>query len=268
MTSARNALVQLELRSSGPSCPSSQIALVTLANPPLNLVTRDLLRDLEHVLHGIASSAARTAVIGQGDARVFCAGSDMREFPEMAASPATSKILHENHVIRRLATLTIPTIAAIEGAALGGGLELALACDLRVASRSASLGLPEAAIGGLASNGSQRLTKIVGPARAKHLLLTGEPISAAKAEQWGMITETVTDGSAQERAMEIAGTIALRAPKSIRLSKQLVDLAVDLPLDAGVAAGVAAQEEIFASEDLAEGAAAFAERRAPRFRGY
>lgn len=267
MTTARKPLVQLELRRSGSSCPSDQIALVTLANPPLNLVTRDLLRDLEHVLDAIANSAARAAVIGQGDARVFCAGSDMREFPEIVAAPATSKILYENHVLRRLATLAIPTIAAIDGAALGGGLELALACDLRVASRSASLGLPEAAIGGLASNGSQRLTKIVGPARAKHLLLTGEPISAAKAEQWGMITEMVMDGTAQDRAMNIAGTIASKAPKSIRLSKQLVDLAVDLPLDAGVVAGVVAQEEIFASEDLAEGAAAFAERRTPRFRG-
>jgi enoyl-CoA hydratase len=246
---------------------TGSIAVLTLQNPPLNLVTLDLLGALTAAVRSIAESRPRAVIFGQGTARAFCAGSDMREFNHVAEAPAERKILIENHVLTLISRLEAPTIAAIEGAALGGGLELALACDIRVAAQSARLGLPEAAIGGLASNGSQRLTKIVGPARAKHLLLTGEPISAERAEHWGLVTDVVADGRALDRALELARLIATRGPLSVSLSKTLVDKAVDLPLEAGIAHGILAQEQIFASQDLLEGAAAFAERRSPQFYG-
>jgi enoyl-CoA hydratase len=206
-------------------------------------------------------------VVAQGESRVFSAGSDLREFEWVAEAPAERKIVFENHVLRALADLPMPTVVAIEGAALGGGLELALACDLRVAGSSATFGFPEAGIGGLASNGSQRVTKLVGPSRAKYMLLMAEPITAVQAEQWGLINEVVEDGCAVRRATEVADRIASMAPISVRLAKELVDDAVDVELDTGIARGIAAQERIFTSQDLAEGGRAFLERRNPRFDG-
>src|SRR5690606_33293096 len=113
----------------------------------------------------------------------------------------------EDMVLRNLARLPCPTIAAIDGVALGGGLELALACDLRVLRRGVKIGLPEARLGGLAGNGSVRLARLIGPARAKEMLFTGEPVDAAKALEWGLANR-VTDGSALECARELAETIA------------------------------------------------------------
>jgi enoyl-CoA hydratase len=243
------------------------VAVVTLNNPPLNLVTGALLRALYGSLATIADADVRVAVVTQGESRAFSAGSDLREFDWVAEAAAERKVLFENHVLRTLSKLSVPTIAAIEGAALGGGLELALACDLRIAGSSAKLGLPEAAVGGLASNGSQRLTKIVGPTRAKYMLLTGDPLTAAQAESWGLLNQVVADGCAFRRATEVARNIADKAPLSVRLAKKLVDDAVDVGLDAGIAKGIVAQERIFASQDLMEGASAFFEGRTPRFQG-
>lgn len=248
------------------------IAEITLANPPLNLVTRALLADLNAVVRQLRRDAAsdpalRVVVVHQGGARAFCAGSDMTEFDEVAEDPAASKTVLEDHLLRSLAELSVPVIAAIEGAALGGGLELALAADLRVCGRSATLGLPEAAIGGVAGSGSQRLARLVGPARAKQLLFTASALDAATALSWGVVNEVVDDGAALSAARALAARICQQAPLSVRLSKRLVARAADGDLDGGLMAGVAAQETVFASVDLGEGVRAFRERRAPRFVG-
>lgn len=264
MTDEPADLVTLELRRSP---GHNAIAVLTLQNPPLNLISVPLLEALLLALDSPTLAHARAVVLCQGTGRVFSAGSDMNEFSDLVSTGAGSKITVENKVLARLANVSVPVVVSIEGGAFGGGLELALACDIRVASRSAVLCLPEVAVGGLASYATQRLTKLVGPARAKHLLLTGEPISADKAEAWGVVTELADDGRAFRRAVEIAELIARRAPRSIALSKELVDKAADMPLEAGFNASVAAQEEIFRSDDLLEGAAAFAQRRPPIFRG-
>lgn len=248
------------------------IALVGLCHPPLNLVSAELLGELSTVLHRLEREAEgigqlRAVVLHQGASRAFCAGSDVSEFRHVAESPAARKVLLENHALRRLAQLAVPVIAAIDGAALGGGLELALACDLRVCGRSARLGLPEARIGGLASNGSQRLTKLVGPGRAKMMLFSGRSIDAGEALLWGLANEVVDDGTALQSALVLAETIAANGPISVRLSKRLADVAVDAAVDAGVTAGIAAQESVFASDDLREGTLAFREKRTARFRG-
>lgn len=259
------AKVRCELRHLGDHV---MVGEIVLANPPLNLVTAAVLADLRIVLNQLEDvDDLRAVVLHQGNARAFCAGSDMREFESAVEAPAERKILMENHLLRQLARLACPTIAAVEGAALGGGLELALACDLRVAGENAQLGLPESGIGGLASNGSQRLTKLVGPSRAKQVLFTGHVLTAAKAEEWGLINDVVADGSALLRSHEIAALIATRAPLSVRLSKQLVDMAVDASVDAGVVAGIEAQEQVFRSADLLEGSRAFRDKRSPRFVG-
>jgi len=170
-------------------------------------------------------------------------------------------------VLRRLARLPMPTIAAIDGPALGGGFELALACDLRVSRRGVILGLTESRLGGLAGSGALRLTRLVGPARAKQMLFTGETVSDDQALTWGLVNRVVTEGSALDGARELAATIVSRGPVSNRLAKELVDAAQDLPLDAGLSMSTAAQQKIFDSADLHEGVSAFFAKRQPEFTG-
>ena len=243
------------------------VAELALSNGPLNLVTRAMLHALNATLAELAGAVdVRCVIVHGGDARAFCAGSDMNEFAGLREGASERKILPEDMALRRLARLPMPTVAAIDGPALGGGFELALACDLRVVRRGATLGLPESRIGGLAGTGAVRLARLVGPARAKEMLFTGRIVADDEALAWGLVTE-VAPGSALERARALAATIAARGPLSNRLSKKLVDESLDLPLDAALSLATVAQQEIFDSDDLHEGAAAFFGKREPDFKG-
>ena len=244
------------------------IAEIALENGPLNLVTRDLLRSLNEAVTAVASaSELRCLILHAGTARAFCAGSDINEFSALRENASERKILFEDRVLRRLARLPLPTIAAIDGAALGGGLELALACDLRVCRDGVALGFPESRLGGLAGSGAVRLTRLIGPARTKALLFTGETFDAEQALAWGIVNRVVKQGTALDAARALAATIAERAPLSNRLAKRLVDAAQDVALDAALSLASGAQQEIFDSADLHEGAAAFFAKRPPRFAG-
>ena len=161
----------------------------------------------------------------------------------------------------------MPTIAAIDGPALGGGLELALACDLRVCGAAWRSDCTESRLGGLAGNGAVRLTRLVGPARAKEMLFTGETIAAEQALAWGLVNRSSTRAPRSTARATLAATIAARGPLSNRLAKKLVDAAQDLPLDAGLSMSTVAQQEIFDSHDLHEGVAAFFAKRPPKFSG-
>jgi enoyl-CoA hydratase/carnithine racemase len=227
-----------------------------------------LLRELGRVLADVGERVdIRCVILHGGSGRAFCAGSDVKGFAGIRHDASEQKILFEDMVLRRLARLPMPTIAAIDGAALGGGLEIALACDLRVCRSGVTLGLPESRLGGLAGNGSVRLTRLVGPGRAKELLFTGDTITAEQALHWGLVNRVVDAGSARESARAMAATIAARGPLSNRLAKKLVDAAQDVALDAVLSMSTGAQQQIFDSDDLHEGAAAFFAKRAPRFAG-
>jgi enoyl-CoA hydratase/carnithine racemase len=244
------------------------IAEIALDSGPLNLVNKDLLRSLNTALSAASSASdVRCLILHGGGARAFCAGSDINEFARLRQDASEHKILFEDMVLRRLARMSMPTIAAIDGPALGGGLELALACDLRVCKAGVMLGLTECRLGGLAGNGSIRLTRLIGPARAKELLYTGDTLSAQQALAWGLVNRVVERGTALDGARELAAAIASRGPLSNRLAKKLVDAAQDLPLDAGLSLSTGAQQEIFDSDDLHEGVAAFFAKRSPEFRG-
>jgi enoyl-CoA hydratase/carnithine racemase len=244
------------------------IAEIAISNGPLNLVVRPLLRALNA---GIARLAAdpevRCVILHGGEARAFCAGSDIKEFEHLRDSASEDKILFEDMVLRNLARLPMPTIAALDGPALGGGLELALACDLRVARRGVSLGLTESRLGGLAGSGSVRLARLVGPARAKEMLFSGDVITAEQALAWGLVNRIAGEGSALEAAREWAEVISQRGPLSNRLAKALVDQALDGPLDAALSSSTVAQQQIFNSDDLREGMRAFFAKRPPDFAG-
>lgn len=257
-----SGLISLEL---------GRVAHLELVNPPLNLVTQELLEELEAALVTLAAAApgdVRAVVVsGRGD-RSFCAGSHVGEFEAQRGSAGRERHQLEERVASRLAQLPMPTIAAIEGNALGGGLELALCCDIRIASARAKLGLPEVRLAVTpGSGGTQRLPRVVGPARAKELILTGRVLTAEEAERIGLVNEVVPTGEARSRAAEIATEIATRGPLAVREAKRLIDAAWDTGLAAGLAAELDATERIFASDDMLEGASAFFGKRDPDYKG-
>lgn len=248
-----------------------RVTHLELVNPPLNLVTRPLLLELAAALETIGATpvgAVRAVVLsGSGD-RAFSAGSDVGEFEAQRGPEGRERHALESGVATSLAGLPMPTIAAIEGNALGGGLELALCCDIRVASERARLGLPEVRLAVTpGAGGTQRLPRIVGSARARELILTGRVLSAAEAERIGLVNEVVPTGGALARATEIGEEIAERGPLATREAKALIDLATETDIDTGLAAELDASDRVFASDDLLEGVRSFFEKRDPEYHG-
>ena len=248
-----------------------RVAHLRLVNPPLNLVTEDLLRELDAALatlEAASADAVRAVVVsGSGD-RAFSAGSHVGEFESQRGPSGRARHELESGVARRLAELPMPTIAAIEGNALGGGLELALCCDIRVASERAKLGLPEVRLAVTpGAGGTQRLPRIVGSARAREMILIGRVLTAAEAERIGLVHEVVPVGQAVARAMAIGEEIALRGPVAVREAKRLIGIAEHAAIDDGLAAELEASVRVFASDDMLEGATAFLAKRDPDYRG-
>ena len=239
------------------------VTIIRLNNPPLNLVSLRMTEALAAALASVERDEAVRAVIlaGTGD-RAFCAGSDIKEFPSLHGRVAEGKLIEENAAFNRLAALPVPTIAAIEGSALGGGLELALCCDLRVAASTAVLGLPEVGLGVVpGSGGTQRLPRLIGLARAKELIMLGEIIDATTALGFGLVNRVVPRGRAEPTARELAERMASRGPVAIREAKRLLATTLDGSLAAGQSDELAASERVFSSEDMLEGATAFVEKR-------
>jgi enoyl-CoA hydratase/carnithine racemase len=206
-------------------------------------------------------------VTGEGD-RAFSAGSHVAEFESQRGPSGRARHALESGVADRLARLPMPTIAAIEGTALGGGLELALCCDIRVASATSRLGLPEVRLAVTpGAGGTQRLPRVVGAARAKELILTGRVLTADEAERIGLVTRVVAPGQALTAANEIAAEIAARGPVAVRAAKRLIDLATDTDVATGLAAELDASDQVFATDDMLEGASAFFAKREPEYRG-
>jgi enoyl-CoA hydratase/carnithine racemase len=248
-----------------------RVAHLELVNPPLNLITRELLEELDATLATLeraeAGDVRAVVVTGSGD-RAFSAGSHVGEFEAQRGPGGRERHVLEQRVSSRLACLPMPTIAAIEGNALGGGLELALACDLRVASERAKFGLPEVRLAVTpGAGGTQRLPRVIGAARAKELILTGRVIDAAEALRIGLVNEVVPAGQTRQAAEDVAGAIAARGPLAVREAKRLIDVGLDVELDAGLAAEIDASERIFATEDMVEGANAFFAKRDPDYHG-
>jgi enoyl-CoA hydratase len=245
------------------------IALVTINRPDkrnaLNAVVR---REIVEALDQLrADRDVRVVVLTGADDRAFIAGADITEFAERTATEQRAAMTGRR-LFEEIASFPRPTIAMINGFALGGGCEVALACDLRVATRSARLGQPEIRLGLLpGGGGTQRLPRLVGPGRAMRLILTGEIIDATEAERIGLVDWVVEDGSLREKTMEIATTIAAFSPVALELAKTAVRTAMETPLSAGLAHERDLFIAAFASEDRAEGVRAFLEKREPRFTG-
>ena len=249
-----------------------RVAHLELVNPPLNLVNRELLGKLDEALAALEAAPAgdvRAVVLsGRGD-RAFCAGSHVGEFEAQRGPGGRERLALEARVSARLAALPMPVIAAIEGNALGGGLELALCCDIRVASERARLGLPEVRLAVIpGAGGTQRLPRIVGLARAKELVLTGRVLTADEAERIGLVNEVVPAGEAVARADGHRGGHR-RARPARRAGDETPPGcgARHHDLADGLAPELEASVRVFASDDMLEGAAAFFAKREPEYRG-
>lgn len=246
-----------------------RVAVVTLENPPLNVLTVEMTALLDALLQDLASREDIRALVfhGAGE-RAFCAGSDIKEFDRYMAPRAavTEKLYAENVMYSRLARFPWPTVAAVHGSAFGGGLELAACCDMIVAERSARFALPEVRLGLFpGSGGTVRVTRRVGPARAKQMIFLGDPIDAETALAWGLINQICDDGQALQAALALGERLA-EGPQSLCLAKQAIDMAFDLPEEDAVSRMLPLIDEAFASDDCKEGVAAFREKRKPRFK--
>jgi enoyl-CoA hydratase len=243
------------------------VALLTLDNPPLNLVTLELTRRLTGALDALAADPeVRVLVLtGAGD-RAFCAGSDIKEFGSVADDVVGKKLAPENAAYSKVDDFPKPTIAAIRGLAFGGGLELAVCCDLLVIEQGAKLALPEIKLGVFpGSGGTVRVTRRIGEGRAKEMMYFGEPLDAQTALDWGLVNRVVPEGQALPVAREMAARLAGLPGRALAICKRAIDQAQDLPEDEAIARSLALSDEVFRSEDCQEGVRAFFAKEPPRF---
>jgi enoyl-CoA hydratase/carnithine racemase len=245
------------------------VELLTLRNPPVNALSTALLTVLEKSVADVESDPSVRAVLVTGDGQYFSAGADLKEMATLDLAHAPALIRRAHNLFGRLAGLPCPVVAAINGLAVGGGLELALTADLRVAGDSAKLGAPEVSYGLMpAYGGTQRLPRLVSLAKAKELIFTGALIPAAEALRIGLVNKCVPAGQELRAARDLAHTIAQKAPKAVRAAKRAIDAGLGRPL----AEGLEVEADLFASQvlssaDLGEGLLAFSERRPAKFRG-
>ncbi|MGH2982367.1 MAG: enoyl-CoA hydratase-related protein [Solirubrobacterales bacterium] len=243
------------------------VALCRLNRPEArNALSPELMEELATALEGLDSNPDVRCIVIAGSDEAFAAGADIRALSER--SFADSLYHPAASFWRRLTAIKTPTIAAVSGWALGGGCELALACDLIVASETAELGQPEITLGIIpGGGGTQRLARVLGKQRAMELVLTGRRIGAAEAHEAGLVNAVTSKGGWLEEALQVAHRIAQHPPIAARLAKQAVVAAEETSLSAGLETERRLYELSMATDDRVEGMRAFIEKRKPRFEG-
>ncbi len=235
----------------------------------LNALSREMITELQDLVGRLEGDSTVRVLVVTGAGRAFCAGADIKERAEDPGDLALQRTSAQlSPLFTRLERLAQVSIAAINGPAAGGGLELAMACDLRIASSAATLALPEVTLGILpGAGGTQRLPRLVGPARAKEMMLFGGFIDAAKAGDWGLVNAVVGPERLMDEARAWAERLIGLAPLSIASIKGAVNVAMDADLDTGTQYEQRCSAVLALSEDHREGYAAFAEKRKPNFVG-
>jgi methylglutaconyl-CoA hydratase len=245
------------------------VVRVTLDRPEAkNALSRAVNLELARLATELGESRAVRVVILSGAGGAFSAGADLKERRGVAAADTGPYVDAISGAITAWAEMPRPTIAAMGGPALGGGLELALACDFRIAAEDAVMGLSEVRLGIMpGAGGTQRLARLIGVARAKELVMTGRRIDARRALEIGLVSRVVPASGLAAAADELAAELAGCAPLSLAMAKQAIDEGIGLPLDQGLALERRCYDVTLASEDRNEGLRAFAEKRPPRFTG-
>jgi enoyl-CoA hydratase/carnithine racemase len=242
------------------------IARVTLDRPEkLNALDPEMLTALEDaVTQAENSRQVRVIVLAAAGEKAFCVGADILAWTALSPLEMWSEWVRRGHrIFERLEHARQPVVCAIQGYAYGGGLEVALACDFRIATDSARFAMPEVRLGTIPGwGGTERLPGLIGSARAKQMIFTGEPIAADVAERWGLVNEVVPAASLSDRVKEVAEKIAANAPVAVQTAKQLITSRSSATLES-----LAGAVNAF-SDDAKEGLAAFRERRPPKFEGH
>jgi enoyl-CoA hydratase/carnithine racemase len=243
------------------------VALCRIDRPEArNALSPEVMEELASAVEGFDADADVRCIVIAGSDEVFASGADIGALRERTFQDS---LVHPSAAFwKRLAAIRTPTIAAVSGFALGGGCELALVCDMIVASETAEFGQPEITLGIIpGGGGTQRLARVVGKQRAMELVLTGRRIDAAEAERMGFVNAVVKKREWLDEALELAQRIANRPPLAARLAKQAVLAAEEAPMTAGLEMERRLYELSMATEDRIEGMDAFLEKRKPKFRG-
>ncbi|WP_226583556.1 enoyl-CoA hydratase [Halobacillus litoralis] len=245
-----------------------QVAEITIQSPPANALSSTILNDLSDELDRIEGDASIKAILLKGEGRFFSAGADIKEFTVLQGADDYKQLASKGQeLFSRIENFHIPVVAAIHGAALGGGLELAMACHIRYVAEDAKLGLPELNLGiipGFA--GTQRLPRYVGAARAYEMILSGVPIKGEEASQIGLANKSFSNDELFPAAEKLAAAIANKSGPTIHHIMKLIPYAHSTQFEAGNKAEAEAFGEVFGNEDAKEGIQAFIEKRNPDFK--
>jgi enoyl-CoA hydratase len=246
-----------------------RLAVVTVDRPPVNALSLQVQDEIEQVFNELAIEQGVGAVVitGGGD-KAFMAGADIKMISDIDSEGALQMSTSTQRVFRLIEEFPRVVVAAVNGLALGGGAELALACDIRVAEDHALFGFPEVGLGLLpGAGGTQRLARLVGPGKAKELILTGDPINASEAKSIGLVERVVPRGSALSEARKIAERVLLRGPVAVTNAKKAINHGISLGFKDGLELEARLFSELFVTQDKKEGVAAFVEKRKPKFIG-
>ena len=245
----------------------SSTVVLTIDNPPVNALHPDVAETLHAAIRDIDGSDARCVVL-TGAGRVFVAGGDIDHLQGLSRSEAEPYVLGVQAMQDHLGLLHQPVIAAINGAALGGGAELAMACDIRIAVESARFGFPEVTLGLIpGAGGTQNLPRLLALGQAKRMLFTGERITAGDAHALGLVDEVVPDGTALDAALGLAERIGANAPLAVAAAKRAVNLGLQMSLTDGQRLEASLFAGLIGTADQLEGTSAFLEKRPPKFTG-
>jgi enoyl-CoA hydratase len=246
------------------------IAVVTIDNPPMNVLSSRVVEELDNCLKDINNNNdCRAVVITGAGEKAFMAGADIKELAEIINKSASSLLFTKkiHATFNRLENLPIPTLAAINGYALGGGLELALACDIRIASEKALLGLPEIKLGLFpGGGGTQRLPRLIGTSLAKEMLFSGDMLDASASMAIGLVNRVVSHGEALSAAKEFAHLLASRPGVALSLLKETVNRGINTSLREGLTVERDLLDRAFKTEDAREGVTSFLKKKKALFK--
>ncbi|WP_102691128.1 enoyl-CoA hydratase [Rummeliibacillus pycnus] len=245
------------------------VAITTINRPPANALSRALIEEVNLLLDAVENDEDVRVVLLHGEGRFFSAGADIKEFTKVSSEKEFETLSTRGQdVFERLEKFSKPVIAAIHGAALGGGLELAMSCHFRYVSETAKLGLPELQLGLIPGfGGTQRLPRYVGVAKAAEMMFTSEPISGVDAVKWGLANRAVPEESLLEEALKTAKKIAKKSPVALKTAIEMLQFTKATSFYDGITAEAKGFGTVFVTKDAKEGITAFIEKREPVFKG-